>query len=324
MQRVPRNLTYYPDSRPGIRRQRRGRGFSYIAPDGTRIDDREERRRISALAVPPAYEDVWISPREDGHLQATGRDARQRKQYRYHEDWTSWRSEKKFDHLGDFGEALPRIRSRIRRLLDSDPGSPEFAIGATLALIDRLSVRVGHPAYVEENGSHGITTAKAGHLSEDGDAMKIRYVGKGGARVEKVIRHRKLQRVLNRLQDLPGAELIGWTDETGETRHVRSDMVNDTLFETTGHDALTAKTFRTWNGSVAALEAALSADKITISAMSDAAATELCNTPAISRTSYIHPRVIELANDPAPLARRVPEITGLRQIECRLLALVAT
>lgn len=322
MQDLPSSLVYFPDSRPGITRRRRGRGFSYAAPDGTTIADQVERARITALAVPPAYEDVWICPRPNGHLQATGRDTRDRKQYRYHPDWTAHRAEHKFTGLAEFGAALPAIRRRIARDLDTDAGERDFAIAAALALIDRLSVRVGHPDYAAENGSHGITTATRRHLKQVADGMEIRYPGKGGTKVAKRIKHRKLQKVLERLHGLPGAELIRWVDDAGRPQAVRSEMLNERLAEIIGAEGHTAKTFRTWNGSVSALEAALAAESVTIKTMAEAAAEELCNTPTIARTSYIHPTVIALAEDPAPLSRDAQDVAGLKKSECLLLTLL--
>jgi DNA topoisomerase-1 len=322
MQDLPPSLVYYPDNQPGITRRRRGRGFSYTAADGTTIDDRAERRRIEALAVPPAYERVWICPRPNGHLQATGRDTRLRKQYRYHPDWTAHRAETKFTGLAAFGAALPAIRRRIARDLEVEAGERDFAIAAALAMIDRLSVRVGHPDYATENGSHGITTVTRRHLRQTREGMEIRYPGKGGTKVSKRVRHRKLQKVLERLHGLPGAELIRWVDNAGRPQAVRSDMLNERLAENTGSASHTAKTFRTWNGSVAALEAALAAETVTIKGMAEAAAEELCNTPAISRSSYIHPTVIALAEDPSPLETEVSAVSGLKRSESLLLSLL--
>ena len=253
----PASLVYYPNSRPGIRRKRCGRGFTYIAPDDTRIEQARERARIAALSVPPAYQNVWICPLPNGHLQATGFDARARKQYRYHEDWTAHRAELKYGHLAEFGAALPAIRRRIARDLAGEAGNRDYALAATLAMIDRMSVRVGNAGYAEENGAYGVTTLKSRHLRMTRDGMVLSFTAKGGTRVKKTVCHKKLQKVLDSLHDLGGAELISWIGDDGEPHSVRSDMVNDRLAEITGNDALTAKTFRTWNGSVAALEAAL-------------------------------------------------------------------
>lgn len=318
---IPATLVYYPDDRPGISRQRRGRGFSYLAPDGTRIDDRAERKRLAALAVPPAYRDVWISPKPNGHLQATGRDERERKQYRYHPDWTAFRAETKFQSLEDFGRALPRIRARYRRSLSGDAGEQSFAIAAVVAMIDRLSIRVGHPEYAEENGTFGATTLKTRHLELGDDDLRISYQAKGAKKVTRKVRCKTLMRTLEKLDDLPGAELVNWIDDDGEARAVTSTQINAWLAEVAG-DGMTAKTFRTWNGSVAALEAARKADKVTIKAMSEAAAARLANTPTIARNSYIHPAVIDLSENRDALPEKPSKVSGLRMDERRLLDLL--
>ena len=322
----PARLTYYPDSRPGISRRRCGRGWSYAAPDGTTIDDRGERRRLNALAVPPAYRQVWICPRADGHLQATGRDNRARKQYRYHPDWPAFRSRRKFDHLADFGAALPRIRARITRDLSGEAGDHGYAIAAVLALIDRLSLRVGNRDYAEENGTYGATTLRARHMRLDDEGLRLAYPAKGGRKVSKLLHDRRLQRVLGQLDDLPGAALVTWLDEGGTPHEVQSHEVNALLAELTGDEAITAKTFRTWNGSVAALERALLDPEATIKALAGAAAEQLHNTPTVARDSYVHPRVIDLLDQPPEartrLAARAPQHRGLRRAEATLLALL--
>ncbi|WP_299784054.1 DNA topoisomerase IB [uncultured Marivita sp.] len=321
------HLEYYPDSRPGIRRERRGKGFSYIAPDGTRIRDQSMRRRLSDLAVPPAWEDVWICPLDKGHLQATGRDVKARKQYRYHPDWSAFRAQQKFAHLSDFGEKLPGLRRRILRdLRNADAGDQDFAVAAVIALIDRASLRVGTPDYARENRTFGATTLRKRHLNLDPDGLCLKYQGKGGVKIEKSLNDRTLNRVLSRLDDLPGPELMSWVDDDGTPRSVTSGEVNAFLTDYLENEALTAKTFRTWNGSVAALDAALSGDKPTIKAMTEAAADRLNNTPAICRSSYIHPAVIDL-NGTSERARKAlrddaPNIRGLRRIEAQLLHLL--
>lgn len=323
MSPAPGTLTYYPDHRPGIRRERRGRGFSYIAPDGTRIARGAERLRIEALAVPPAYEKVWICPRPDGHLQATGLDTRERKQYRYHPEWTAFRSERKFASLAEFGHLLPGIRRRVSRALDLDAGEQAFAVAAVVAMMDRLSIRVGNPEYADENGTYGATTLRSKHLKLDDHDLHLDYLAKGGKKVRRRVANGKLMRTLQKLHDLPGAELVTWTDAEGQPRSVSSGQVNAWLQEATGVPDITAKTFRTWSGSVAALEAATKAERITIKAMADAAAERLANTPTIARTSYIHPAVIALSEDPGALPESGEAVPGLRLSERRLLTLLA-
>ncbi|WP_261384856.1 DNA topoisomerase IB [Vannielia litorea] len=323
MNAAPASLVYYPDSRPGIARRRCGRGFTYTAPDGTTIDDRTERARLKALAVPPAYEDVWISPKQNGHLQATGVDARARKQYRYHPDWTAFRAATKYSELPAFGEALPAIRRRVARDLNLDAGEEAFALAAVIAMIDRLSLRVGNSDYASENGTYGATTLRSRHLRlKDGD-LHLGYTSKGGKKVRRKIGNKRMQQTLQKLDDLPGAELVTWVDEEGEARTVSSSRVNAWLADLTGTPGITAKTFRTWSGTVAALEAASSAETVTIKAMSEAAAQRLGNTATIARNSYIHPAVIDLAEDPSALPETAPDRPGLRLPERRLLKLIA-
>ncbi|WOI55399.1 DNA topoisomerase IB [Palleronia sp. LCG004] len=326
MQDIP-DLVYFPDTRPGITRKKAGRGWSYRAPDGTRIEQKRERQRLDALAVPPAYRDVWICPRSDGHLQATGRDDRKRKQYRYHEAWTAFRSQKKYGDLPAFGDCLPQIRRRIARDLAGDVGDRAVATAAVLAMIDRLSMRVGNRDYAEENGTFGATTLRPRHVALTPEALKLDYKGKGGIRIRRTLRDRRLAKVLHQLDDLPGATLVTWLDEDGDAHEVTSGEVNELLHDITGVAGFTAKTFRTWNGTVAAMEVALSEEKLSIKAMAEAASERLGNTPAIARNSYIHPQVIALSevalDDRAAFAKTVEERRGLRRSERALLKLLA-
>ncbi len=321
----PSALIYVSDDQPGIRRQKRGRGWSYVAPDGTRIADKAQRFRINALAIPPAYEDVWICPNSNGHLQATGRDARRRKQYRYHAEWSAYRARKKFDDLAKFGEALPRIRRAIRADLNLDAGDQAFAIAAVLTLMDRLSLRIGTSEYAKENKTFGATTLRSRHLNLTDAGLEFNFAAKGGKKVRKLLRDSRLHKIFDRLDDLPGATLISWMD--GDTpRSVTSDQVNARLDDLTQGAGFTAKTFRTWNGSVAALDVAMSDDAVTIKEMSEAASERLHNTPTIARTSYIHPDIIALAGtsstDRQSLTKNLPEITELRIPERALLSLL--
>ena len=308
-------LVYYPDSLPGISRRRCGRGFSYIDADGARISDREERARIAALAVPPAWEEVWICPSPDGHLQATGLDQRGRKQYRYHPDWTEFRAQRKYDQLPDFAHRLPRIRRRLARDLTLDPGEQSVALAALVSLIDRLGLRVGNRSYLDENGSYGATTLRHRHLKLGPDGITLAFRAKGGQKVERVLKSPKLQRVLSEIDDLPGADLFTWLDAEGEPHPLRSEQVNAYLGQISGDDSVTAKTFRTWIGTLEAYRAALHAgDRLTIKEMTAAAAKSLCNTPTIARNSYIHPKVIALTElEPAERLQRIEQAR-----ECRI------
>ncbi len=313
-------LVYYPDERPGISRRRCGRGFTYIAPDGTRIEDAGERRRLKALGVPPAYEDVWICPRPDGHLQATGRDSRRRKQYRYHPDWTAWRSRRKYDHLIPFGEALPRLRRRVSQDLSGEAGDRAFALAAVVALLDRTAMRIGHPEAAKTNGTRGATTLSRRHVRLLDGEIELVYRAKGGKLVRRRLRDRRLHQVLHALDDLPGRDLIGWTDDAGAPHAVSSEAVNGWIADVVGQAEATAKTFRTWAGTLAAFDVAVAEGRPTIRAMSEAAAERLANTPAIARSSYIHPSVIALSETglAPPVVDTVP--SGLRKRESQLLA----
>ncbi|MFZ3583254.1 DNA topoisomerase IB [Loktanella sp. DJP18] len=322
------DLIYYPDTEPGIRRKRAGRGFSYVGVDGTRIDDKEERQRIAALAVPPAYDDVWISPILRGHLQATGLDDRKRKQYRYHADWTDHHAQLKFHKLAGFAETLPKLRRWIADRLRGPIGDRETAVAATLALIDRASLRVGNSIYALENGSYGATTMLREHGVFESGRVTLNFIGKGNVQISKDFHAPRLAAVLEACQDLPGAEIICWQDDAGAPHPVRSEQINTALHDLCGVD-VTAKTMRTWNGTLSAFNAARGTDDLTIKAMTEAAAATLHNTPTVARNSYIHPAVIELA-EIAPKERgamltrlnKVADVPGLRHGEAALAALL--
>ena len=323
-------LVYYPDSEPGISRRRAGRGFSYISPDGTRIDRGAERDRIEALGIPPAYASVWISPMPAGHLQATGLDEKERKQYRYHDDWTRLHSQLKFDRLVDLAETLPRLRRWIETRLRGEAGSFELALAATLALIDRAALRVGNDAYAQENGSYGATTMLREHVKFEDGSIALDYPGKGGKRVQKRIYAPRLAEILEDCQDLPGAEVVTWQDEAGQTHAIRSEHINEILKELCGPQ-VTAKTLRTWAGTLAAFCAAREAEALTIKSMAEAAAERLHNTATVARGSYIHPAVIDLSEMEAgartALFKRLDKtagVAGLRAGEAELGAFLAT
>jgi DNA topoisomerase-1 len=288
-------LLYYPDTQPGIIRRKHGRGFTYLSPDGTRIGTCEERARIKRLAVPPAYADVWISPHHNGHLQATGRDVRNRKQYLYHPEWTNQRALKKFDQLAGFAKQLPKLRRWIANRLTGEIGDLDTAVAAALALIDRGSLRPGNPEYTQQNGSYGVLTLRDRHVIFDGTRILLNYTAKGGNKVEKSVYGKQLQRVLQQSADLPGQELISWQDDNGDARAVRSEHIQDVLANVVGEGA-TAKTLRTWNGSHAAFIVAMNKEQLTVKAMADAASQRLHNTPTVARSSYIHPDIIALAS----------------------------
>ncbi len=319
-------LIYYPDDRPGISRRRRGRGFSYHLPDGSLIRDTNERARIAAIAVPPAYKAVWITPKPLGHLQATGRDAKGRKQYLYHAAWAEQRAQQKYDGLAAFGRMLPRLRARIATGLRTSKGSHDLALAAVLALLDRAALRIGNEDYARENGSYGATTLLGKHVRFDANGITLEFPGKHGTPVLCHLHGPRLQRALHKIHDLPGAELITWTDENGDSHPLRSEDVNTYLAEVCG-EGTSAKTFRTWNGTLAAFSVARQHEgTLNITDMTEAAAERLCNTPAIARSSYIHPQVISLAEKSEDErarclnALRPPGISRLRAHENQLIA----
>ncbi|WEX73814.1 DNA topoisomerase IB [Sinorhizobium numidicum] len=295
-----KGLVYVSDTEPGIRRQRRGKGFIYRMPDGSILTDPAVKARIASLGLPPAYENVWICLDENGHLQATGYDARGRKQYRYHREWQALRSGDKFVQLVEFGKALPKIRRTVRRHMQGDADHIQTVLAALVALLDEAHLRTGSPAYVQANASYGATTLLKRHLKLRDGCIELKFTGKGGKRVQRRLRHPKLQQLLEEIADLPGRQLFVWKDESDTLRPIDSGRLNRYLAEIAG-SAISAKTFRTWAGSVAAFTVARAAleknERPTIKQMSEAAASVLHNTPAISRGSYIHPDIIALAGD---------------------------
>ncbi len=288
-------LTFYPDSQPGIQRLRRGRGFRHIAPDGTRIEHGAGRQRLEAMAVPPAYDDVWMTPIAEGHLWATGRDQRKRKQYRYHPDWRVARDAPKFEGLAAFGVALPAIRRWIAGALDGPPGEFDTAMAVVLGLIDRASLRIGTETYVRENKTYGATTLRTRDVTVSSNHVMLDYRGKGGARVRKKLHGPRLHRAIHRSADLPAAELATWIDKDGNPQPIRSEQVNARI-SYLSDGAGTAKMFRMWNGTLAGFRVAVVGDRPTIGRVSEAAADVLHNTPTIARKSYIHPDIIDLVS----------------------------
>ncbi|WP_421578169.1 DNA topoisomerase IB [Shinella sp. M31] len=319
-------LVYVSDSEPGIRRQRAGRSFCYRLPDGALVRDAALKARISALGLPPAYENVWICIQDNGHLQATGYDARGRKQYRYHADWQALKSGDKFGQLIAFGRALPKIRRAVRRDLEGAPGTVDTMLAAITVLLDEAQLRVGNRTYAEENKTYGATTLLKRHVTLADGRIELRFTAKGGKRVRRTLKHPRLQRILEDSADLPGRQLFVWKDETNLVRPIDSGRLNGYLAQIAG-TAVSAKTFRTWAGSLAAFAMARHAiedgGRPTIKAMATAASEALHNTPSIARSSYIHPDVIALAETPEMLQRAMRRpplaIKGLRAEEERLL-----
>ena len=297
MSPLPNSLRYSSQDEPGLSRRRRGKGFSYHDPEGALIDCVATIERVNALGLPPAYQDVWICVDENGHLQAAGTDQRGRRQYRYHDAWRRFRDEKKFEQLEAFGRELPRLRAHMEKDLRRRTPDKNQICAAILRLIDRTAMRVGSDQYAQTNGTFGATTLKSRHVRLDGPTLKLSYTAKGGKRVRKQVKDKRLARTLDRIGDLPGRNLFTCVDDaSNENRPVRSHDINEYISVATGNDAYTTKTFRTWHGTVSALQGAFDADgKVTIKEMSEAAAERLHNTPSIARKSYIHPRVIQLS-----------------------------
>jgi len=294
-------LRYVSDGTPGYRRRRAGKGFRYLDEQGRPLREREALQRIKALAIPPAWTEVWICPLPQGHLQATGRDAKGRKQYRYHTRWRAVRDENKFDRLLNFGQALSRIRERTERDL-ALPGLPRAKVQATLVrLLETTFIRIGNEEYARTNRSFGLTTLRDQHVQVNGSAVRFQFRGKSGVRHQVSLNDRQLARIVKRCQDLPGQVLFQYLDEAGQQQCIGSADVNEYLREITNED-FTAKDFRTWAGTVLAAFAlhelsefrSTSEMKRNIVAAVKTVAARLGNTPAVCRKAYVHPVIFEL------------------------------
>jgi DNA topoisomerase I len=297
-------LRYVSDDRPGIRREMGPLGFKYIAPNGRVIRDRAEIARINKLAVPPAWQDVWICPDVRGHIQATGRDARGRKQYRYHPDWRACRDGNKYDRMAAFADALPKIRRRTNADL-AKPGLPREKVLATVVqLLEKSLIRVGNDEYAKQNKSFGLTTMRNTHVAVRGSRVKFEFKGKSGVKHSVDVDDKRLARIVRACQELPGQELFEYIDENGERRDVGSADVNAYLKEITGQD-FTAKDFRTWAGTVLAHVALQELERVdsptrskkNVASAIEAVARMLGNTKTVCRKSYIHPAVIDAYMD---------------------------
>jgi len=301
---APERLQYVSDGAPGIRRARRGKGFSYIGPDGRPLRERGELERIRRLAIPPAYTQVWICSSPRGHIQATGRDARGRKQYRYHADWRRARDADKFDRMLEFGEALPRIRARVLRDLKAAEARPgrDTVLATVVRLLDTTLVRIGNDEYARSNGSFGLTTLRNRHALVKGREITLQFRGKSGVQHRVALEDPRVARIVRRCQAMPGQALFQYTGEDGQLHGIASDDVNDYLRDASGAE-FTAKNFRTWHASVHALAllgelpgARGDGDAFTRRELNDVltdVAKRLGNTVAVCRKSYVHPRVLE-------------------------------
>jgi DNA topoisomerase-1 len=338
-------LRYVSDDMPGIRRRKRGKGFTFLDAKGNTVSDARALERIRKLAIPPAWTDVWICPIANGHLQATGRDARGRKQYRYHAEWRNVRDETKFGRMIAFGEALPKIRERVERDLSLRGLPREKVVATVVRLLESTLIRIGNREYARQNGSFGLTTLRDGHVDIEGSKLRFEFRGKSGKDHSVQIQDRRVARIVRQCRDLPGQTLFQYLDEAGvdgggERQKITSEDVNAWLKETTGED-FTAKDFRTWGGTVLALSALLEvgmceSEKEAGKAVVDTVkrvAEELGNRPAICRKYYIHPVVIETFVE-GRLEEALEEVveespddesdsgSGLRKLEAQVLGLL--
>ncbi|WP_313177452.1 DNA topoisomerase IB [Massilia sp.] len=293
-------LRYVNDSKPGIRREKDGEAFRYLDAKGEPVEDDTTLKRIKSLVIPPAWTEVWICSQANGHLQATGRDARGRKQYRYHPKWRNVRDEVKYERMINFGKALPTIREEVDKALKL-PGLPREKMLATIVyLLEATMMRVGNEEYARTNKSFGLTTLRNRHVKVDGSDVEFKFRGKSGVYHKIHVHDRRLARIIRSTRDLPGQELFQYIDEEGETHSIDSSDVNEYLRTITGED-YTAKDFRTWSGTVLAalalqefekFDSETQAKKNIVRAI-ESVAEKLGNTPSICRKCYVHPAVLE-------------------------------
>ena len=289
-------LIYCDDSLPGLTRRKAGHGWAYFDAAGKRVTNRDEIDRLNRIALPPAYADAWFCPAENGHLLATGIDAKGRKQYRYHPDFRAHKEGEKFDSTAQFGRLLPLVRKRVEDDLRSPRLSQERAVASIVRLLDTGGIRVGNETYAKANKSFGATTLQMRHADVSGHVLKLRFKAKSGKLCEMKLTDRSLARFVKRMQDLPGQHLFQYLDEAGEAKPVGSAQVNEYLRETMGED-FTAKNFRTWHASAIGLQALAEAEgALSVKALAEHVSDRLGNTPAIARKSYIHPAVIALVD----------------------------
>lgn len=287
-------LIFVDDDLPGITRRRAGHGWAYFNPKGDRITDRAEIDRLNAIALPPAYTDAWFCPAPNGHILATGIDAKGRKQYRYHPDFRVAREGEKFDGCLTFGKLLPLVRRRVETDLNARGMGRDKAIASVVLLLDLGALRIGNESYARANKSFGATTLRNRHASVTGGKVLLKYRGKHGKLHQVTFADRRLATCVRRMQDLPGQHLFQWLDDDGATHEVNSTCVNQWLAETMG-EPFTAKNFRTWHASVMGLKLlAESNEQLSLKALLEDVAAHLGNTPAVTRKAYVHPAVIAL------------------------------
>jgi DNA topoisomerase I len=292
-------LRYVSDTRPGIRRRTSGKGFTYARADGSRLTEPDILRRIKSLAIPPAWIDVWICPFADGHIQATGRDAKGRKQYRYHPRFREVRESTKYEHVVAFAEALPGVRAKVREHMALRGLPREKVLATVVHLLETTLIRVGNGDYAKQNNSYGLTTLKTRHVAVDANEVRFRFTGKSGKQWSLRVKDRRIAKIIKACQELPGQELLQYLDEEGNPQDVTSSDVNAYLKEITGK-GITAKDFRTWAGTVLAamalnemqsFDSAAQAKRNLRTAIENVAA-RLGNTPTICRKCYVHPDVL--------------------------------
>ena len=303
------SLRYVSDRVAGISRRRRGAGFTYHDATGRRITDAETMQRIRALVIPPAWTDVWISPIPSGHIQATGRDAKRRKQYRYHSRWHTTRDETKYERLAAFGLALPRLRAAVNADLARDGLPREKVLAVAIRLLETTYIRVGNEEYARTNGSFGLTTLRNRHVSLRGDTVRFAFTGKSGQPHSIRLSDRRLARMVRQVRDLPGQQLFQYVDAAGDVRAIDSADVNAYIRAHAG-EAFTAKDFRTWAGTLLAAQQLASSvvddeplNGKSLTAAVKAVATQLRNTPAVCRKQYIHPHILGAFSDDRLRAR---------------------
>ncbi|MFT4174881.1 MAG: DNA topoisomerase IB [Rhodocyclaceae bacterium] len=320
-------LHYVDDVGAGITRRLEAGKFAYYTPDGARIRDADEIARINRLAIPPAYRDVWICPDRHGHLQATGRDARGRKQYRYHVRWIEVRDTQKYERLMAFGQVLPRLRRQLARSM-AEPGlGRDKVMAAVVSLLDATLIRVGNSRYARENKSFGLTTLRNRHVDVSGHAIRFHFRGKSGVEHDVNIRHPRLARILKRCLELPGQQLFQYLDDDGQRRGVASQDINDYLRAHAGQD-FTAKDYRTWAGSALALEVLRKTPwqgperaRKELARLVPEVARQLGNTPAVCRKCYIHPAILDAFIEGRLVGlKKVRKRAGLKPEETTLLA----
>lgn len=298
---VPAGLTWCSDENAGLSRRRSGAGFRYLDKTGKTIGDAKVLDRIRGLAIPPAWTDVWICPRATGHIQATGRDAKGRKQYRYHPDWSRHASESKFDRLPAFARRLPKLRERVEADLAKRGVTRDKVLATAVRLLEITLIRVGNAEYARQNRSYGLTTLHKRHLEVDGAALNFAFKGKSGVEHEVRVRDRRLATVVRSLRELPGQQLFKYRDADGDLCPITSDDVNAYIREAMG-EQFSAKDFRTWAGTVSAARALRDIDvptsptdaKRKVTVCVKAVAGLLGNTPTVCRSSYVHPKVFSM------------------------------